>query len=369
MSWNNMNTNKKIITKSCKIEDKDALQSAIYEMQEQGLCIVTLENETTKTYKIGYCIERQEMKEDAIRALINKNVTPIKFKPVAPLKKSGKNVAKQFSTGNKVMAIINIADFHLNRFTNGLDGFGDPYDIEIGTDVFKGIIAECKDRLQKNGHIIERIVLNTGGDFLNSDTPVHTTTNGTPQSDSTSYKQALRRGCDLLEFALLELSKIAPVEYYYVAGNHDEQQGLAITFYLEARFRESKNIKVDIATNSRATIKYGNNLVVLAHGDYEGARAIDLPFTEPNAKSHLSVATNMEVLIGHKHNPDMKCKNGVRLETLGSACPVGCDWTYNSGYGDGNPEATIVYYDNDYRVQQDTIYTRRIYDERMSKRK
>ena len=358
-NWQQLNTKKKATTKTVLIEDMFELQDYVYGLQDQGLVVVTSEKISTKTYTVTWVTTKDELKEDAIRSLMNKNVTAIKFEKLEIKKKTNKkSVEKRFHTEDNVMAIVNIADFHFNRMVVGEDGYGLDYNIDIAEEVFRKIMLEAKSKMLKNSHNVERIVLNTAGDFLNSDTPVHTTTNGTPQNDSTSYKQALKRACNLLEWGLLELSKVAPVEYYYVAGNHDEQQGLAVTLYLEARFRDAKNIKVDIATNSRATVKYGGNVIVMAHGDYEGQRAIDLPFNEPDARGHVSTATNMEVLTGHKHEIQINRKNGVRWEILSSACPVPCDWTYDKAYN-SNPEATVFYYDDTYRVQQDTIYTKK----------
>lgn len=362
-NWQPMNVNKNVKTKTVLLKDAEELRKEVYGMQEEGLCIVTSDKESTKTLTLTWVITRRELTEDAIRNLISKNVTPIKFKPIESKKKVIKNsVEKRFKTESNVMAIVNIADFHFNRMVVGADGFGMDYNIDIAEKVFRQIILEAKQKMMRNSHNVERIVLNTAGDFLNSDTPLRTTTNGTPQVDSTSYRVALKRACDLLEWALIELAKVAPVEYYYVAGNHDEQQGWALTMCLEGRLRDNKNITVDTSSNTRATVVYGNNVIVMAHGDYEGKRAIDLPFNEPEARDVVSRATNMEVLTGHVHDVNVSKKNGVRWEVLSTSCPVSCDWTYDKAYN-SNPEATILYYDNDYRVQQDTIYTRKFLKE------
>ena len=361
--WQNLNTKKKVQTKTVPLHQMDELRDEIYALQEQGLCIVNSEVESTKTYKISWVTTKEELTEDAIRALMNKNVSPIKFAPIANKKKvSKKAVEKRFKTEDNVMAIVNLADFHFNRMVVGADGFGIDYNIDKAEEVFRKIINEAKSRMMKNSHNVERIILNTAGDFLNSDTPLRTTTNGTPQVDSTTYRTALQRACNILEWGLLELSKIAPVEYYYVAGNHDEQQGWAITLFLEGRFRENPNVTVDTSSRSRATINYGGNVIVMAHGDCEGRRAMDLPFNEPEAKRLVSRTTNMEVLTGHVHDVNVSKKNGVRWEVLSTSCPVPCDWTYDKAYN-SNPEATIFYYDKEYRVQQDTIYTRKFVEE------
>mgnify|MGYP002856204997 CR=1 FL=1 len=356
--WQNLNTQKKVVSKTVPLHEKDALKSFVEEMAAAGLCFINNETETTKTYKINYVIERPELTADAIQALFADSVKPIqlngnRFTTGKPSVKE-----KRFACEENVMAIVNIADFHLNRYISGENGYGVDYNLDIAEEVFKAIIDNAKLRMRRNGYNVERIVLNTCGDFLNSDTPYHTTTRGTPQNDNKSFKQALQKGCDLLEYAINEFRQIAPVEYYYVAGNHDEVLGYAITLYLAARFRDFENVNIDVTPNKRATLCYGTNVIVLAHGDTEGNRSIFLPFNEPKAKEMLSTATNIEVLTGHVHNVSVRSDNGVRWEVLATACPVEDDWSYGQSYSPENCEATIMYYNNNYRVQQDTINTK-----------
>lgn len=358
MSWQSVSTRKRVVSRTVPLEEKWALKKEVEEMAEAGLCFINNETETTKTFKINYVVEKQEVTIEAIKELFNDSIKPIKLNGGKVEKEFKPTKEKRFLCGEPVMAILNIADFHLNRHISGESSYGDDYDLEKAESVFKNIIDEAKIRLKKNGHCIEKIVLNTCGDFLNSDTPQHTTTKGTLQNDDLNFKQALHKACDLLEYAIYELSTIAPVEYYYVAGNHDETLGYALTLYLSARFRDIPNVTIDISSNSRATIEYGTNVIVIAHGDSEGIRAMDLPFVEPSARKKFSEATNVEILTGHIHSPSVKSKNGIRWETLDSACPVGDEWTYSQGFDTFSSEASILYYNNKYRVQQDFINTK-----------
>lgn len=357
MSWQSTSTTKRVVSRTVPLDKKDELKREVEALAEAGLCFINNETETTKTFKINYVVERSEFTIEAVRDLINDSVKPIKLSG-DKYKESNLIKEKRFLCGEPVLAILNIADFHLNRHIEGENGYGIDYNLETGEKVFKGLIDEAKVRLKKNGHNIDKIIINTCGDFLNSDTPGHTTTKGTPQLDDKSFKQALQKACDLLEYAIYELSNIAPIEYHYVSGNHDEALGYAITLYLAARFKEMDNVDIDVRPNTRAVIEYGTNVIVLAHGDFEGNRSIDLPFIEPDARKNLSNATNIEVLTGHLHSPSVKSKNGIRWETLDSACPAGDDWTYNQGFDTNTSEATIIYYNQKYRVQQDFINTK-----------
>ena len=360
-NWQNLNTKKKLISKTVPLSEKDALRAEVKAMEDAGLCIINNETTTSKSYKINYVITKEELTADAIRALFANTVKPVQFKRTDKKKKQATK-EKRIFCDEQAMAIVNIADFHFNRQVSGEDGYGVDYDADIAEKVFVDAIQDIKRRLRRCSYNVERIVLNTCGDFLNSDNKLSTTTNGTPQRDNVSYKQALIRGCRLIEYALTELSAVAPVEYYYVAGNHDEHLGLGITLYQEARFRDYKDITINAGTNSRALVTYGTNVIVLAHGDTEGTKAIDLPYIEPKAKELVSTATNLEVLTGHLHSTTVRNKNGVRWEILNSACPVQDNWSYDKAYGDDHAEATIMYYNSKGRVQQDTIDMKQFLD-------
>ena len=72
-----------------------------------------------------------------------------------------------------------------------------------------------------------------------------------------------------------------------------------------------------------------------------------------------SESTNIEVLVGHGHNIMITNKNGIRLEMLNCACPVGDRWTYEMAFENNRTDATIMYYNATERIQQDTINTKK----------
>ena len=311
-----------------------------------------------KNIRIRYALTTN-LTEDRIRYLLN-TMKPVELNRKNIRIDNSNNKTKRVKCRDNVMAILNIADFHLNRKIWGRAGFNEDYTLAVASEVFKDIIDESIARLKSSPYNIEKIVLNTGGDFFNSDTIDGTTTKGTIQFNDGTWQEAYLVAQELLAYAILKLSNIAPVYHYYVSGNHDTMAGFYLVSWLKAYFRGYENIFIDDNPKIRQTIEYKNNIIVLAHGDDEKRRAIDLPFTEVDAKSALSRATNLEVLTGHMHSVSVQDKNGVRWEVLGCACPVGDAWTYAKGYGSTRSEATIMYYNEVNRVQQDTIDTKDI---------
>lgn len=340
----------KVIT--VPIEDEDCIWEQIPDD-----AIVTAETRTTKTVRVKYVLTN-ELTIDRIRHL-NTNVKPIKLDRKNRVIDNTLQKQKRINCIDTVMAVINVADFHLNRKIWGKSGYDKDYSLQIAEKVFKDSIDEIEIRLRACPYRIEKIVLNTAGDFLNSDTVLGTTTKGTPQINDSNWQESYMLAQDLLTYAILKLSNIAPVLHFYVAGNHDQMAGWYLVSWLKARFSGVSNVEIDDNPKTRQFVEYGHNLIVMAHGDNEGKRAIDLPFVEPEAKQKLYDKSNIEVLIGHGHKPNVTYKNGVRLEMLACACPVGDQWTYNMGYEDSKGEITIMYYNKDARIQQDTIYSRK----------
>jgi len=261
------------------------------------------------------------------------------------------------------MAVVNIADFHLNRLVYGKEGFGDNYDSKVASEVFMRIIDKTVINLQNRPRQIDRIIINTCGDFLNSDTSTHTTTRGTPQEDDLCWKEAFYLATGLLEYAVKKLAEVAPVEYYFVQGNHDTMVGFYLTSWLWARFKGVKNVFISDSPKPRATVKYGSNVICMTHGYLEGKNIKNLPFVEPEMLQELSTATNVEVLSGHLHTVDVKLLNGAKFEVLPSACPVEDNWTYGMSFDKPKGGVVINYYDKTDRVQQDYINTCKIYKE------
>ena len=340
----------KVITRP--IEDAEYLYASIPEN-----AVITAETETTKTIRVKYVLTN-DLTPDRIKQL-NASVRPIKLDRKNVKIDNTNQKEKRIKCIDTVMAVVNIADFHLNRKIWGKAGFNADYTLDTAKEVFKDIIDETETRLKASPYRIEKIILNTAGDFLNSDTIEGTTTAGTLQDTDVSWQEAFLTAQELMTYALLKLSNIAPVYHYYVAGNHDKMAGWYLTSWLKARFSGIENIFIDDDPKARQVISYKGNVVVLAHGDNEGSRAIDLPFNEPEARKMFSNATNIEVLLGHHHSAKVETKNGVRLEKLHCACPIGDQWTYEMAYGNNRTEASIMYYNDRDRVQCDTINTKK----------
>lgn len=358
MSWMNQNTSKKVFTITRPLEEEAELRASIPED-----AVITAIKRSTKTVSITYVMSNVVTLEDIQK--INATIKPIKFDRTGAIKYNDSKT-KRIHCTERAMAILNVADFHLNRLIYGDECYGQDYNLEKASNLFIDIINEAEIRLRSNAYNLDKIILNTCGDFLNSDTINGTTTAGTMQFNDVTWKKVYAKAATLLEYAIARLSTIAPVYYYYVKGNHDEQVGFYLTTWLNARFLNEPNVFINDSPKPRHVINYGNNIIIITHGETEAGRAIDLPFMEPESIERLSQASNIEVLSGHLHSNQVSCKNGVRWEVLSSACPVQDTWTYGKGYDGLRQEASIIYYNNDCRVQQDIINTKLLFERRIN---
>ena len=342
--WMNSSLKKFEKTVTVPLEKAEELYRSIPEN-----AVVTAENRNLKSIKVKYVLTN-ELTQDRIKQLNSKEV-PIK---VVSIKQNKKYL-------DSVMCIVNIADFHLNRKVWGKSAYGKDYNIQIAKKVFKETIDKIVERLLYSPYKIERIVLNTAGDLLNSDTIEGTTVHGTLQEDDTSWQEAFIVAKELLVYAVVKLGQVGLVQYQYIAGNHDKMSSYYLVSWLAAKFNKNKTVVIDENPKTRQIITYGTNVIILAHGDTESSRAIDLPFIEPEARKLVSNSTNIEVLTGHVHQSSVTNKNGVRWETLNISCPVACQWSTDMGFSNLSSEVTINYYNKTHRVQQDTIDTQEIY--------
>jgi hypothetical protein len=165
---------------------------------------------------------------------------------------------------------VNIADPHFGKLSWAGES-GENYDYKIATKRHNKVIDDFYNRARDRS--IEKIIYPVGGDFFNSDTPTNTTTKGTHQDNDLRWRKMYELGKELVISSVDKLADIAPVEVFYVAGNHDEQ----ITFYLlhmlDAFFRNDKNIKVVTNSTPRYYVEWHNNLIGFTHGD-EGKKRI-----------------------------------------------------------------------------------------------
>ena len=103
-----------------------------------------------------------------------------------------------------------------------------------------------------------------------------------------------------VEMCIRDRAEIAPVEVFYVPGNHDKVSSLHAVRYLFAWYKDSDRVKIDPDPRARKYIEYGNNLIGFSHGADEKSRIYgSMQVEAPEAWGRTKYR---EFLCGHLHH-------------------------------------------------------------------
>jgi len=156
------------------------------------------------------------------------------------------------------------------------------------------------------------------------------TTAGTTVDSDSRWQKMFLRGCELLTDAVTNLSQICPVDIVVISGNHDYLSTQYLGYYLQAWFRNNKNVKIDNAPTSRKYYRYGQNLIGFDHGkEVKGENLPLIMATE--RKSDWGETKYKEVQIGHFHRENLKELHGVKVRILPSLCSAD-SWHGKKGF-------------------------------------
>ena len=176
----------------------------------------------------------------------------------------------------------------------------------------------------------DRIVIPFGQDFFHNDSIVNaTTTKGTPV-EKVDMIRAVKEGRKFITAIIdLALDNANEVRVVYTPGNHDRSVSWLFMQVLLERYGEDI---VDDAMEYRKVFTYGDNSVMLTHGDSKRATAKNLAhifaisYPEEFAK-----ATTREVHSGHLHHEGEADIFGVMVRRLSRGVTID-DWSNREDY-------------------------------------
>ena len=234
---------------------------------------------------------------------------------------------KRIKNKDSYLLVIDPADIHIGKLCSAFES-GEAYNNQIAV---QRVLEGVKGILQKvSSFNIDKILFIGGNDILHIDSPLRTTTSGTPQDTDgmwhTNFLIAKQLYTDVLELLL----GVADVHFTFNPSNHDYTNGFFLAQVIETYFKECKNITFDTSIAHRKGFKYFNNLIGTTHGD--GAKQMDLPLlmavefpVEWSQTKHRYIYTH------HVHHKTSKDYAGITIESLRS--PSGTDsWHHRNGY-------------------------------------
>lgn len=187
-------------------------------------------------------------------------------------------------------------------------------DLHIGGDTPKAKIRALEGVqdviLRAYPYNIEKIIFVGGNDIMHIDTPLRTTTKGTPVPSDVPWHTMFNEARELYIEILETLMPIAPIEYVHVLSNHDEVLGYTLSQVMQAWFRNCENISFNVSHQERKYLKWGQNFIGFTHG--HGAKDDQLPALAAHEASEMWGTTKHRyIYCGHiHHRRAIKFKSG-----------------------------------------------------------
>ena len=228
---------------------------------------------------------------------------------------------------NSLMLEVNICDLHLGKlaFDSTCD---DVYNYKIAKERFVNLINTEYKRAKENK--VEKILFVWSNDFFNTDGISNATTRGTPQQTALPWQNLFLEGVSMLVDAIELLSSVAPVKSFYISSNHSRQTDFYALCYLQAWFREDKNVQIINNQKSRYYEKYGVVLLGFSHSYYEKENNLyHLMCTE--CPDEWADTKYREFHLAHYHSEKVKDVGGVIYRWLPTVCGTD-EYHYDKGY-------------------------------------
>lgn len=245
-------------------------------------------------------------------------------------------------SSNGKMLEVPIMDLHIGKL-GWHEEVGEDYDHKIAEERFLTVVSDFINRTKH--YKFDKILFPIGQDFFNFDSIDGTTTKGTRQDNDLRWQKLYLKGMELLVKAIDLLSVYAPVEVFYVSGNHDKMTSYYATNYIYAWYRNDENISVSIDPQARKYVEYGNCLIGYAHGDAERKRINGIMQIE--AKEAWGRTLFREWHCGHLHSEHTSEENGIIIRNISSI--TGSDaWHIESGYVGAIKKAQAFIWDKEF---------------------
>ena len=249
----------------------------------------------------------------------------------------------KYDGGEKLLELP-IFDLHVGKFADTNETGQEPYNLEIAEAIFRNAIIDILAKIDAYGLDIVRIVFPIGQDFFHFDTIGGTTTSGTQLDTDGKWHRVFEKGIELLIWAIEQLRVVAPVDVFYVAGNHDKAMSYFATVGLYHLYRESENVKVVIGVQPRRYVKFGKCLIGFSHGRDEGKRIQNMMQLE--VSEYWGVTQFREMHLGDLHHESSFEDGGVIYRRISSVTPPD-EWHSTKGYLGAQRKTTAFIWDAD----------------------
>lgn len=246
-----------------------------------------------------------------------------------------------------VILELDLADIHVGLLA-WRNETGRDFDMKIVEKLFKNANMDLFRQVQQSNVKIKKILIPSLGDVMHVDNDHQTTTKGTFQQVDGRLPKIFDCAVNLMIWCISLWAQVAPVEYIYLRGNHDQVLGYAVAYAVKLAFINNPNITCDIEPNPHKyrKLEWENKakkskkkqedrcvMVVFSHGDMNKANLEALPYTLAN--DDMQGVAKRYIHVGHLHNQNSYTTRdgGTEVVHIDSFC-YGSYWEHQQGYGE-----------------------------------
>lgn len=231
--------------------------------------------------------------------------------------------------GSGNVAEISPVDVHFGAHIWGKETGDADWDLKITGRAFREAVENLV--LRTRSYRPEKYLLVLGHDQQNADNRQGSTERLTPQSMDTRYQKVFEVSRDHSKWAVdLLLGEAGEVEVFMVPGNHDPLSTWHLGDYLQAWYRQCKQVKVENSPSFRKYWEHGVNMLMLTHGN--GGKLEEYGMTMAEEQPKMWGRTRWrEAHTGDKHHRRTIEVKGATVRILPSLRPS-CAWSSESGH-------------------------------------
>ena len=173
---------------------------------------------------------------------------------------------------DKTCAVISLQDIHVAKKNM----------VDTGASIEDDVKSCIKNLVLRSYHsnYLDKIVFVLGGDLVNMDTYLGTTTQLTPVENGMPATEAYKLAFELMFWSVNFLKQYCnELEILYIPGNHSRLTEAHIAYSL-SRCITDPHIIWNIEYAERKVVVYGNSMLCFEHGDFDTKRSFFVFATE-----------------------------------------------------------------------------------------